>query len=181
MSKMTKTTNLLELKDRLLLTIFGSYDKNALGKLRKLKQCLVQKGYTKSRLASDYSFPRKKKSEDKDQYFRRKSIYWLENSDACIFVFLHGVNNEGVGFELKHVCDHLESKLETCLVTIEAKCSRYSTSLIRGTVTSLVQQQKLNRRFFKNESQLCKFCCSVAIGFLKKRRFYLLERNKRML
>jgi hypothetical protein len=178
MNELTKTTNLLELKDRLLLTIFGSYDKNALRKLRRLKQCLVQKGYMKSRLASDYSFPRKRKSEDRDEYLRRKSIYWLENSDACIFVFLDGVNNEGVDFELKHTCDHLESKLETCLVAVETRSSRYSTSLIRGMVTSLVQQRKLNRRFFANESQLCKFCSSAAIGFLKKCRFYLLEQDR---
>jgi len=177
MNNATENANLLQLKDRLLLTIFGSYDREALKELRKLKSCLIQKGYLKSRLASDYSFPRKVKSEDKDQYFRRKSIYWLENSDACIFIFLHGVDNQGVAFELKHTCDHLEIKLETCLVAIEARCTKYSTSLIRGTVTSLAMQGKLNRRFFRTESQLCKFCSSAAISFLKKRRFYLLERS----
>lgn len=177
MDNLPESANILQLKDRLLLTIFGSYDKKALGRLKKLKLCLVQQGYVRSRLASDYSFPRKRKSEDKDQYFRRKSIYWLENSDACIFVFLHKVNNEGVAFELKHTCDHLESKLETSLVAIEAKCVRYSTSLIRGTVTSLVKQRKLNRRFFRNDPQLCKFCSYAAISFLKKRRFLLVERG----
>lgn len=170
--------NILELKSRLLITIFGSFDKKGLKKLNNLKKCLIQNGYTKCRLVSDYRFPKKRKNEDTDQYFRRKSIYWLENSDACIFVFLDDVNNEGVVYELKHTCDHLESKLDTCLVTIELKCSKYSTSLIRGTVTNLVKQQKLNRRFFKDEAQLCKFCTSAAISFLKKLRYYLLERYR---
>ena len=168
--------NLLGLKGRLLLTIFGSYDSGALARLRSLKECLIRKGYIKCRLVSDYAYPPRRKNESNDQYFLRKSIYWLENSDACIFVFLHDFDSAGVALELKHTCDHLHSKLETCLVTIEWKCSRYSTSLIRGTVTNLVIQRKLNRRFFKNDAQLCKFCSSSAISFLKKRRFYLLER-----
>ena len=175
MNRETERISVFDLKDRLILTIFGSYDNDAKRKLSNLKKCLIQKGYFKCRLVSEYPFPKKRKDEDNDQYFRRKSIYWLENSDACIFVFLHGVKNDGVAIELKHVCDHLESKLETCLVAIESKCSKYSTSLIRGTVTNLVKQQKLNRRFFKDEPQLCRFCSSAAISFLKKRRFYLLN------
>jgi hypothetical protein len=170
--------NILELKDRFLLTIFGSYDNNALVQLNRLKECLVEKGFVKCRLVSDYRFPTKKRNEDNDQYFRRKSIYWLENSDSCIFVFLHDSNNEGVAYELKHTCDHLESKLTTCLVVIESKCVKYSTSLLRGSVTNLVKQQKINRRFFKGESQLCKFCSSAAISFMKEGRYYLWERLK---
>lgn len=127
-------------------------------------------------MVSDYKYPVKTNNEDYDQYFLKKSIYWLENSDACIFVYLHGCNNEGVTFELKHTCDHLESKLDNCLVAIESKCTRYSTSLLRGTITNLVKQQKINRRFFKDDPQLCKFCGSAALSFLKKKRYDLIER-----
>lgn len=177
MNRKSRVVNILDLKSRLLLTIFGSYDSEVLSKLEHLKACLVNRGYDKCDLVANRSFPTKRATEDTDEYFRRKSIYWLENSDACVFVFLHGVNNEGVAFELKHTCDHLETKLETCLVAIQSKCVRYSTSLIRGTVTVLVKQSKLNRRFFRDEQQLCKFCTSAAISFLKKRRFYLFERS----
>lgn len=170
--------NILKLKGRLLLTVFGSYDNEALIQLNRLKECLVKKGFARCRLVSDYPFPTKKSNEDNDQYFRRKSIYWLEKSDSCIFVFLHDFNNEGVAYELKHTCDHLESKLTTCLVAIESKCVKYSTSLVRGSVTDLVKQRKINRRFFKGESQLCKFCSSAAISFMKELRYYLLERGK---
>jgi len=177
MKRKSRVESILDLKSRLFLTIFGSYDSEALGKLELLKLCLINRGYDKCDLVANRSFPTKRSIEENDEYFRRKSIYWLENSDACVFVFLHSVNNEGVAFELKHTCDHLEAKLETCLVAIESKCVKYSTSLIRGTVTTLVKQKKLNRRFFRGEQQLCKFCSSGAISFLKKRRFYLLERS----
>ena len=176
MSGLSQSFNVLSLKNKLLLTIFGSYDNEALLELTSLRDCLVKKGYSKCRIVSDYDFPTRGSSEGHDSYFRRKSVYWLENSDACIFVFLHDVSNEGVAFELKHTCDHLGSKLETCLVAIESKCTKYSSSLIRGTVTDLVKQGKINRRFFRDREQLCKFCGSAAISFLKKRRFFLLER-----
>jgi hypothetical protein len=174
----TEITTLLELKDRPLLTILGSYEKKSLKRLEKLRDCLRSRGYVKSRLVTDYSFPRKTRNEDEDQYFRRKSIYWLENSDACIFIFFQNAKNDGVAFELKHACDHLESHLDTCLVAIEERGSLYSTSLIRGTVTLLHQQQKLNRRFFNDDVQLCRLCSAAAIGFLRKRRYYLLERDR---
>lgn len=172
MNKEPSKINILDLKDRLLLTIFGSYDTAALERLKKLRTCLNAKGYTKCRLVSDYDFPSKMRKEDNDQFFRRKSIYWLENSDACIFVFLSQVNNEGVSFEVKHVCDHLESKLSTCIVLIDSKSERYSTSLLRGSITNLVLQGKINRRFFANDEQLCSFCSSASLSFLKERRFY---------
>lgn len=169
--------NILELKSRLQLTIFGSYDKEALDELVQLRECLREKGFLKCSLVSDYFIPLKKYGESNDQYNLRKSIYWLENSDACIFVFLCHVKNDGVAFELKHTCDLLENKLSTSVVAIESKCQRYSTSLIRGTITNLAAQKKLNRRFFKDITQLCKFCSSAAISFLKEKKYVLMDRD----
>jgi hypothetical protein len=168
--------NILEFKDKLIITLFCSYDSTALTRIDRLKSCMVQKGYSRCKKVSDYSYPIKRVNEDMDQYFLRKSINWLEQSDACVFVFFAGVNNEGVTFELKHACDCLQNRLETSLVAIESSSSRISTSLIRGTITNLVMQQKLNRRFFKTEDQLCRFCSSAAISFVKTRIFYLIDR-----
>lgn len=170
--------NLLDLRNKLAITIFGSYDRKAVTRLNNLKECLIRAGYSKCRIVSDYVHPPKKKKETYDQYFLRKSIYWLELSDSCFFVFFADVENDGVAFELQRTCEHLLTKLETSLVLVDLKRSRYSTSLIRGTVTNLVALQKLNRRFFKDDAQLCKFCASAALSFLRKRKFFLMDRNQ---
>ena len=177
MRKELRYTNILRFKSKLLLTIYGSYDKQGLLRLNELRNCLTKKGYTKTALVLERPYPTKNAKEDNDQYFLRKSIYWLENSDACIFVFFNDLNNEGVVFELKHVCDRLEDKLSTCLVVIESRKARFSTSLIRGTITNLMLQRKMNRRFFDNDAQLCRFCGSAAISFLKIRAPHILERT----
>ncbi len=173
---MVKTLTILDLKSKFLLVILGSYNKKALVELNKLRDCLVSKGYKKCRLVSDYTFPKKKRKETDDQYFHRKSVYWLENSDACIFVFLNSVNNDGVAFELHHTCDHLETKLETSLVAIDSRSTRYTTSLLRGKLANLIAEQKINQRYFHDSKQLCAFSSSASISFLKKRRYYILER-----
>jgi hypothetical protein len=176
MSDRAITVSLFTLKDKLVLTLLGSYDSAALVRLKKLKKCLIDKGYEKCRLVSDYSSPIRNKRENDDQYFLRKSVHWLERSDACIFVFFNGCRNDGVAHEIKHTCDHLQDKLETSLVAIESKCSRYSSSLVRGTIDNFEMQKKLNRRFFKDDTQLCRFSNGSAINFLRKLRYHLLDR-----
>jgi hypothetical protein len=169
--------NILSFKDKLLVTIFCSYDDEALKRVNNLKEHMVKKGYLICRMVSDYSYPVKRKNENSDQYFLRKSIYWLEQSDVCIFVLFGNVENDGVVLEIKHACDHLPSKLETSLVAIESKGSRVSTCLIRGTISNQVNLRKLTRRFFVNDVQLCRFCCSASKSFLRKRILYLIDRQ----
>jgi hypothetical protein len=169
--------SVIAFKDKLVVTIFSSYDDGALKKISRLKECMVRKGYARCKIVADYPYPRQRQNENMDQFFLRKSIYWLERSDACIFVFLKGFDNGGVAIELKHACDHLPDKVETSLVVIESTCYKISTSLIRGTIANLADQKKLNRRFFKDEIQLCKFCSSASLSFLKKLILYLIDRH----
>ena len=136
MIKDSRKVTVLDFKDKLILTILGSYEDQALAELINLRNCLQAKGYAKCRLVCDYPFPYKNHKETSDQYFYRKSIYWLENSDACIFVFLDGVKNDGVAFELQYACEHLECKLTTCLVAVDSKATRYTTSLLRGKIAN---------------------------------------------
>ncbi len=176
MIKRSTPLTLFDLKKLIILTILGSYDDKAMSSLIELRDCLRSKGYGKCRLVCDYPFPRKNRKETNEQYFYRKSIFWLEHSDACVFVFLDGVQNDGVAFELQHACDHLEGKLDTCLVAIDSKAKRYATSLLRGKIANLVAGQKINQRFFKNLPQLCSFSDSACYSFLRKRRYMIIDR-----
>jgi len=180
MRNYNRNPTILELKDQLMLTIFGSYEnKTAIAELVSLKDSLQADGYKKCKLVRDYAFPRKNPNENYDQYFNRKSIYWIQNSDACIFVFLDGVRNDGVAFELQYTCYNLEEKLETSLIAIDSKCSRYTTSLLRGKIATLLQDEKIIQFLFKNRGQLFNRCKKSSLSFLKIRQYYLLERIKK--
>jgi hypothetical protein len=168
--------SILDLKSKLLLIILGSFDNGAIIKLRSLKECLIQKGYSKCKLVSDYKYPIKRRNETVDEYNLRKSIWWLAKADACIFVFLYGFKNDGVIVEFKHTCDHLVNQLESSLLAIENKAWKSTTSLIRGTAANQIKFGRLNQRFFRNEQQLCILSSKAAISFLKYLRFYLLDK-----
>ena len=172
----SRNINVLNFKDKLIMTIFCSYDDGALEIIDRVKDCIVRRGYSQCKIVSDYRYPVQRRHEDNDQHFLRKSVFWLENSDACLFVFLKGFDNQGVAFELKHACDHLPNKLETSLVAMEKSRSKITTCLIRGTIKNLASQKKLNIRFFKGEKQLCNFCSYAALSFLKKQILYLMDR-----
>jgi hypothetical protein len=171
-----KVANVLSLKEKLVITIFGSYDLDAMARLNKLKKCMIDKGYTRCNIVMDYAFPVKRRGETDNQYFLRKSIHWLERSDACFFIFFDDCRNDGVVLELKHTCDFLHDKLETCLVALESKRLGVTSRLVQGTIDNLEMQRKLNQRRFEDDEQLCKFCGGATISFLKKLRYLLQNR-----
>jgi hypothetical protein len=75
--------SVLDLKDKLILTILGSYEKQAVTELISLRNCLQERGYKKCQLVCDYPFPHKKRKETSDQYFHRKSIF-LARKFGCL-------------------------------------------------------------------------------------------------
>jgi len=169
-------TNLLEYKNKLFILILGSYEKESLYILRNVKDYLIERGWTKCRLAEDFSYPIKRVNEEYEEYIERKSITLIERSDSCIFIFNCNVDNGGVLYELKHACDHLEAKLETSVIAIDNKCRRVATTLIRGKIKRLVKQKLLNVRYFKSSDQLNKFCNSALLSHLKILAPLLVER-----
>jgi hypothetical protein len=173
----TKPT-ILDLKSKLMLTVFGSYETpEAIAELSALRDNMKSRGYERCKLVRDYSIPKKRRTENLDQYFNRKSIYWLLNSDACIFLFVNGVKNDGVAFELTYTSYHLEGKLETCLLAIDKKCSRYTTSLLRGKIDNLLEEEKIIQRYYRTPNELFNFCASSCISFLRIKKDYLIARG----
>jgi hypothetical protein len=164
-------------KSKFIITIFCPYDDISLARIRTLQTAIVNRGYTKCKIVDDYSYPKKRNNENKDQYNLRKSIYWLEQTDMCIFVMFTQARNDGVAIEIKHTCDHLNNKLGTSLIAIESKGSRVSTSLIRGTITNQANLKRLSRCFFRSDEQLALFCKSSAKSFLRKRILFVVDRE----
>ncbi|HIH88718.1 TPA: hypothetical protein HA344_05870 [Candidatus Bathyarchaeota archaeon] len=83
-----------------------------------------------------------------------------------IFVFNAGVNNESVGYELKHASDHLLSKLETTLIAVDTS-GRCASTLMRGHIKMLNTEKKVHIARFHDDESLFKASRNASIIFLK--------------
>jgi hypothetical protein len=127
---------------------------------------MISIGWERCTLVEDFETPRIRDGEDEDSYLTRKSLYWIERSDACIFVFNAGVNNESVGYELKHASDHLLSKLETTLIAVDTS-GRCASALMRGHIKMLNTEKKVHIARFHDDESLFKASRNASIMFLK--------------
>ncbi|MDP2901472.1 MAG: hypothetical protein Q8O47_10970 [Candidatus Bathyarchaeota archaeon] len=123
-------------------------------------------GWERCYLVEDFDSPRIRDGEEEDDYLNRKSLYWIERSDACVFVFNAGANNESVGYELKHASDHLPAKLETTLVAID-ESGAYASTLVRGHIQRLRNEKKTHLATFHDNETLIKATRNAALGFLR--------------
>ncbi len=152
-------------KQRVIILILGSYQDDSITRLRNLKQWMIGLGWERCYLVEDFDYPALRRGEDEDAYLTRKSLYWIERSDACIFVFNAGANNESVGYELKHASDHLSAKLETTLVAVDST-GRYASTLVRGHIQRLDAEKKTNIVYFRDEETLFRYSRNAAAKFL---------------
>jgi hypothetical protein len=88
MRKELKIANILDLKNKLILTIFCSYDSSATIRMKKLKNCLIESGYTKTRLVSDYPYPRKIKVKIMMNTFQER-VYIGWRTQMRVFLFFY--------------------------------------------------------------------------------------------
>ncbi|MCX6649406.1 MAG: hypothetical protein NTV61_08490 [Candidatus Bathyarchaeota archaeon] len=150
---------------KVILLILGSYQDASITRLRNLKRHLNGQGWTRCYLVEDFETPRIREGEDEDAYLTRKSLYWIERSDACIFVFNARANNESVGYELKHASDHLPAKLETTLVAVDAT-GPYASTLMRGHIQRLQRDKHATVTTFNDEDMLYQASRNAALNFL---------------
>lgn len=154
-------------KAKVILLILGSYQDASITRLRNLKQRLAREGWTRCCLVEDFETPTIREGEDEDAHLTRKSLYWIERSDACIFVFNSGANNESVGYELKHASDHLPSKLETTLVAVD-NTGRYASTLIRGHIQKIAEENHAAVAPFNDDDNLFQVSVNASLAFLAK-------------
>ena len=153
-------------KAKVVLLILGSYQDGSIQRLRDLKKRMIGIGGTKCRLVEDFDAPIRRDGEEEDAYLLRKSIYWIERGDACVFVFNAGADNESVGYELKHASDHLPAKLETTLVAVDAM-GPYASTLVRGHIQRLRVKRTARVALFRDEETLYRVSRNAALSFLR--------------
>jgi hypothetical protein len=149
-----------------VLLILGSYQDGSIEVLRGLKRRLREEGFTNCHLVEDFDAPTRRDGEEEDAYLTRKSIYWVERSDACLFVFNTDADNESVGYELKHASDHLPAKLETTLVAVDST-GPYASTLVRGHIQRLRMERTARVALFRDEETLYRVSRNAALSFLR--------------
>ncbi|MFA5870063.1 MAG: hypothetical protein WC941_10230 [Candidatus Bathyarchaeia archaeon] len=150
----------------MVLLILGSYQDESITRLRNLKQRMMGSGWDRCYLVEDFEAPRMRDGEDEDAHLTRKSLYWIERSDACIFVFNAGANNESVGYELKHASDHLPAKLDTTLVAVDTS-GQYASTLVRGHIQKLRNERVTHLATFHDDETLFQASITAALSFIR--------------
>lgn len=142
----------LAVKPKLRILILGSYSSDAIIHLEKLKSFLRKNEYSLTCLAKDFDFPKKNPAESSDEHNLRKSEYWIPKSDIPLFVFLPNIDNGGVGYELKHLCDKHSDMAWRSIVCISTSPTLRLSSLFQGLVKRWSRSTQLV--YFKNDKRL---------------------------
>lgn len=86
-------------KEKISITVFGSYSEPHYTRLKKIAKDLRDEGYTNAKLVAERTFRKKRTGETDNTYGSEKSSYWILNSDVLIWIFYEGANNDGVSNE----------------------------------------------------------------------------------
>ena len=163
-----------ETRSALLAVIFGAYKpRRAKSRLLALRDCLRTKGYLSTFLVEDFPKPVKEHDETDEAYFLRKSEYWLERCDVGFLVFLCEGNNDGVGQELRHLCDNLVDRVWRHTVLVEKKC--YGTLLISGLLERF--DELLGQAFFTSDIDLCDLAYGRFPDYVRKLYYQIRNRE----
>jgi hypothetical protein len=158
------------MKQRLRILILGPYaPKYASRKLETLQKCLIDKGFSQTRLVKDFS-DTVIYSQDPDEHFVLKSQKIIrEWAHVPIFVFLKDVDNQGVTVELTYTCLTLMDKQSCCATFFEGRWENFS-SLIRGQVKLT---KRVSHMDFENEKELWELATGHALKMLDRLYYFL--------
>lgn len=166
----------MQVKPKLRVLILGSYDDSALRRLEMLKDFLLTKGYLQTCLLKEFRHPTKYSDESQSAYNLRKSEYWIPKADVPTFVFFPDVDNTGVGYELKHLCDNYYDMAWRSIVGINIKPTSKISSLIDG----LIQRwsKEIQQIFFNTDNQLQEGVRGALTNLLERLYFRVIYRQK---
>ena len=86
-------------KEKISITVFGSYSEPHHTRLKKIAKDLRDEGYKDAKLVAERTFRKKRDNETDNTYWSEKSSHWILNSDVLIWIFYEGANNDGVSNE----------------------------------------------------------------------------------
>ncbi len=105
-------------RQELHILILGAYrPENAKKRLGRLRNCLIERGYSNTYLVADY-LDNNKSDKDWNIYWERKSNELMLHSDLNLFIFFANCSNEGIIDELAHFCSEIR-KFSGCYVICE--------------------------------------------------------------
>lgn len=165
----------LTVKPKLHILILGSYDPLAIKHLETLKAFLRQNGYLMTCLVQDFNFPKKQPNESDPDYNLRKSEYWIPRSDVPIFVFLPEVDNGGVGYELKHLCDKYFDMAWRSIVGISTAPKLKISSLLKGLINRWSKSFQIV--YFRKDETLQKGCRGALTNLLERLFYSAIDRR----
>lgn len=156
----------LAIKPKLRILILGDYKPSCLNRLKALRDHLIRRGYSQSRLVLDFSSPARTAEETEEHYNLRKSRYWISRADIFVFLFFAGAKNQGTVYELKEVIDRSPDKVWRSIVGISAKPAASLSSLIRGELE--VYRGVNYQYFFTTRKDLCEGVEGQLPNFLER-------------
>jgi len=163
-------------RDKPHITIFGSYQSPYDTRLERLRDFLQSKGYKKTQLVRDVSFPVRIKELTNAQNDKRQSEYWIQNSDILLWIFFKNADNAGVSNEFGQLPHLGKDGLWQSIVFIETEdlLNPIISSMITGTLDDYQAIQQYE--FLSNDDQMLH---SLALGILPSYTLRFLEDLKR--
>lgn len=148
-----------EKKRRARILILGAYrPKIALERLKKLRNCLRERGFNNTTLAMDHP-DEPKLHDDPDVHIVLKSEHLIKNWADIIALIYFKANNVGVTSELKFITSTVPEKLHFSFVLIEK--SLQVSSLVRGQI----KMYRLLSDTFSDDEELCEqaegYCTNI--------------------
>jgi len=116
-------------RQELQILILGAYrPENAKKRLERLRNCLIERGYSNTYLVADYP-DNNKSDEDWNIYWEIKSNELMLHSDLNLFVFFANCSNEGVRDELAHFCSEIKTFMACYVICEDGYVSDISTRI----------------------------------------------------
>jgi hypothetical protein len=139
-------------RQELHILILGAYrPESAKKRLEKLRNRLIERGYSNTYIVADYP-DNNKSGEDWNIYWERKSNKLMLHSDLNLFVFFANCSNEGITDELAHFCSEIR-KFSGCYVICEDSyvgniSTRIRAKVVRCTLANTAVEDG-------NDAELC--------------------------
>jgi hypothetical protein len=140
-----------------------------LTKLESLRNGLIKGNIENCRLAKDFDRPPKNEDEPIEEYYLRKSEYWISYADIFLLVFYDGTDNASVGIELKTILSNPGNAWRTILAYEENV-----SSLVVGL--GLRYQPEISVISFSNDSDLLRQSVGNIRRYLGRLYFEILQR-----
>ncbi len=146
-------------KKELFVLIFGPYQNSSLKKLERIRNHLRKNEYEKTFLVKDLKDPDGLSKTDDEEYWYKRSMYWLQQSHVNLFILLKNNSLDSVIVEIIEAVNNLSS-LKCTTFFLEDGVSL--GSLVKGALKNF----RCNISTFSNTRELNQKILSVCWNHL---------------